>query len=181
MSKVYTNKQLTGSRATLAFQSLCEFTDIIPQSFLTYGTCLASHREKEFIAWDTDVDTGILESDFKWSYINKLLKSGFEITSIYGSPYYGLQFAFYKNVKIDLWIFYLQDNIYYNCLWDNQRDIKHVYPKQLLQTEEGILYNKSFSTLSKEYLTHVYGDWNKPQKQFSWKTDHKCVIGKSFI
>lgn len=174
-SKVYKRQTLTAKRAKKAFKDLSKFIELLPHSFLTYGSCLASHRENEFIPWDTDTDTGILAKDFKWDYINTLIKNKFKITRIYGIPEFGLQFVFYRNVKIDLWLFYEEDNNYYNCLWDKQKPIKHVYSKELLVLDKGMLYNKEFASLSTDYLEHVYGNWKQPQKQFSWKTDHKCI------
>jgi len=171
---VYSNR-LAGERCKKAFQSLSEFINIVPESFLTYGSCLASHREQTFISWDTDTDTGILINDFKWSVINTLIQKGFKLTRIYGTPEYGIQFVFYKHVKIDFWVFYEEDNYYYNCLWDKGTPIKHTYPKELLVKDTGILYNKELPSLSKDYLTHVYGNWKVPVKKFNWRTDHKCA------
>lgn len=158
---------------------------IIPKSFAIYGTALGLVREGGVIEHDLDTDIGIFSEDFSWDLINRAVKHGFDIISVYGMRHHGLEVSLKREgIKTDIMLFYKDGDKVWNCLWDNGSrnnmadQIKHEYPAGVFKTKSRRIENGiALATLGEEYLKVVYGeDWKIPVKNWDWRTDHKCRV-----
>ena len=156
----------------MIFRDVIEFQRAVPKAFAAYGTALGAYRDNDIIEWDLDADFYIHESDFHGDVLDSVKASGFRLVKKYGTTD-GVQYVFYKRKKVDLWILY---DGYYNCLWDGD-PIRHEYPPDVIDVIDVTLRGQTIRGLGEPYLTHVYGDWRTPVKQFDWRTDHKCATG----
>lgn len=167
-----------------AIKVLKKFTDCLDKKyFLVYGTCLGANREQDIISHDLDTDIGIMSKDFNVGYINKIIKEGFRLISIFGNINYGFELSFFKDgIKIDLMIFYQEGNIIWNSLWDNggrkglSDMIIHSYDSKIFTIDKLKLGNEHFYSLGKEYIEAVYGvNWRTPVEKWNWRIDHLCI------
>lgn len=165
-------------------QCLHDMKDILDKCnqhfFLCCGTLLGQQRENNFIAYDEDIDIGIINTKYNPNILLYILQSKkFQVHSIYGNVENSLEISFrhITGVKIDIFIFYpiLNEKDYYYiatfngicntkpegfCKWARHiRGFKEI-------TFKGKIYN--IPNNAEEYLIETYGsDWKTP-KQFSY-------------
>lgn len=163
---------------------MIELLGIFKGSFCAYGTALGAVREGDILAHDLDTDIGILSDNFQFDFLSDAVSNGWKILNIYGMRHYGFEIALTRDgIKTDIMVLYRDKKSFFNCLWDNGGrnglldQIRHEYPKSVIQITEGELGGVKVKTMGEEYLSHVYGaEWKTPIKSWDWRTDHKCRV-----
>ena len=167
-----------------ALSVLKDFTNCLDNNyFLVYGTALGANREQNIISHDLDIDIGIMRDDFNLAYVNRLIVSGFDLVSMFGSFNYGLELSFIRDgVKVDLMVFYIGGGRLWNALWLNggrnglSDMIVHSYMEELFEIKELKVGDNYFYSLGEKYIERVYGvSWKTPVKEWNWRTDHCCI------
>ena len=168
----------------IAIKNLKQFTNCLDEKyFLIYGTCLGALREEDIITHDLDIDIGIMEGDFKFEMVNLIMSKGFSLERIFGMPTCGFEMSFRKNgVKVDLMLFYTNNDLIWNSLWDNACKnglsdmIVHSYSADVFELEQLKIGKNYFYSLGEKYIKEVYGEnWRTPITPWNWRTDHFCI------
>lgn len=176
---------MTESERKIAAKNVFDLQGIFDSSFAIYGTALGSLREGDVIAHDMDTDLGIFSDDFRWKRVCEAVRAGFEIRSVMGSRWRGMEVSFVRSgVKTDLMLIYRDGSDPQkarNSLWRNggrngaADEITHEYDASLFRPIEGRLGEFAIRTLGEGYVRAVYGDdWRVPKEEWDWKNDHLC-------
>ena len=147
--------------------------------FLAFGTLLGQHRENNFISHDTDIDFGILESDYN-KKIDLYVTSSDKFENTYrkiGGEKTSLELTFHhKNgTRVDIFVLYpinkeKNDDYYYCASWFGICDTKkegfckwgnHVRGLKQVTFKDKI-FNVPANT--EEFLEECYGNWRTPVK-----------------
>ncbi|NNT72667.1 hypothetical protein HKT18_10615 [Flavobacterium sp. IMCC34852] len=189
--------KLTGRNKKNAESLLHEVTLLLEKFKVNYalegGTLLGIYRENRLLPWDSDVDISILSEELlKMDEVYKELhKSNYRIRirtfEANDSPF---QKGMTRLIKIRKKYFFglLKGNV---CLeiFIKFTDKEHVYwkvadktmmaPKKFYENYTQIEFlNKHYTIplLTEEYLTHKYGDWKKPNKNWNASTDELSIL-----
>jgi len=151
--------------------------------FLAFGTLLGQHRNNDFISHDTDIDFGILSSDFNENMKDYILESDkFNSTfRIIGGVEDSLEYTFHhiNGTKVDFFLLYpinkdIKDDYYYCASWFGICDTKKCgyckWGNHIRGFKQIMFKNKLFNVPknTEEFLEECYGkDWNIP-KQFDY-------------
>jgi len=155
----------TCKKNLLTFDYLMSFFKI--PFYIIYGTLLGAVREKNFIAYDNDTDTAILNGEI--NNLNILLKSkkftnsGFEVCRTFSD----LVTITRDGEVIDIYVFRNKNEKYY-C----QKGASNSDPLNFFDNPSTISFlGKNFQTVQnpeKYFLLHYGKDWKTPKR--GWNT-----------
>ena len=141
--------------------------------FLTFGTSLGYHREKKILEHDYDIDIGIFYNDCKKNISDKILSSAlFRKHGEWGELDDGKEYSFIHkktNVRIDLYIFYEEDDYLWTATYAHPLCSKMKYNKcrwkysKFKPTEIKFL-DDNYYIVPIKFLEEQYGDWKIPKK-----------------
>ena len=92
------------------------FTSMGVQSFLTFGTLLGAYRDKRFIAYDPDVDLGVIDATLPNNMTEVMAKYGFELCkqNIIPETNKVIEDTYiYKGIHLDIFHYFEEDEDYY--------------------------------------------------------------------
>lgn len=145
------------------------------RAWIDFGTLLGAYREGEFIAYDYDVDMGIMYEDYKkiQDLRIKIPKEIAEAGIIFGGLTIGpnktplMMAASVENIKIDIYCWFRKgefDNLCYFWNKDKAKFVVYKFPKQYHENLRKIkLIDREYygPADTDNYLKFVYGDnWN---------------------
>ncbi len=189
--------QLSGKNAEIALAMLKDVTDAMDEHgvryWLDFGTLLGIVRENRILPWDDDMDISVFEED-RWKVEKIVLptikKKLYRVYTRYFSQEDSVlnkgdirafrvrnsRFGFMRGfVKIDIFVMYKNTDSYY---W-YELGAKHKLPSEYLQELDTIEFNgKTYSKPKNHdaYLTHHYGDWRTPNKDFDAQFDNHRTL-----
>ena len=86
------------------------------QSFLTFGTLLGAYRDKRFIAYDPDVDLGVIDATLPNNMTEVMAKYGFQLCkqNIIPETNKVIEDTYiYKGIHLDIFHYFEEDEDYY--------------------------------------------------------------------
>ena len=92
------------------------FTSMGVQAFLTFGTLLGAYRDKRFIAYDPDVDLGVIDATLPNNMTEVMGKYGFELCkqNIIPETNKVIEDTYiYKGIHLDIFHYFEEDEDYY--------------------------------------------------------------------
>jgi phosphorylcholine metabolism protein LicD len=167
---------------TICLEDTKKYLDIINlKTFLICGTALGMHRNGTFIPHDKDIDIATMYEDFNENIEKKMIdilkKNNYDVIHILGEINHGREYSFRhpNGVKIDLFLYYKEDNFFWHASYFNLCDLKkygkcrYKFSEEALQLEDIKFNNKLYKIVSIKFLEEEYGlDWKTP-KEFSYK------------
>ena len=183
---------LEGKNGQLALTMLENVTDLLDSNDIDYwlegGTLLGVVRENRLLPWDNDLDISIKEEE--WPKLEKVLskikylvdtkqfnqdKSPFKkgVTRIVKVRTRRLYF-FRGEITLDIFIKFKKDDTYHWQVGNKPKSVPaHFYSKIITRAFAGKDYKIPENYT--EYLTHRYGDWETPVKEWNTYTDDKAI------
>jgi phosphorylcholine metabolism protein LicD len=191
------NITLEGKNQIAAENLLKEIAIILDQLNITYclegGTLLGIYRENRLLPWDSDLDLSILEDELhKIDLLTKLLrekkyriryrycdttdtyftKGKLRILKIRKQHFFGL---LKSPVCLEIFIKYkIEDQVFWKV-----SDKTMGAPFQFYQTIKKILFQGHEYSIPGEteaYLTHKYGDWKTPVKEWNAMVNEGSIV-----
>lgn len=158
--------------------------------FLIDATLLGLTRNSSFIAWDNDIDIGVLAEDFTVlsfaRYASIMRRMGFDRFRLFGVWGKNFSIHWYRNSTLVDICFYFRradQRIAYMFDGPDLRDIIEIsYPARLIETlAPADFYQHSFMVpKDKEaVLAHQYGDWQVPKRDWNWRTSPLHITART--
>lgn len=95
------------------------FNSMGVKAFLSFGTLLGAYRDKGFIAYDPDVDLGVLDANLPVNMIEVMAEYGFQLHKQNLIPSTGKVIEdtyIYKGIHLDVFHYFEDDNDYYTLV-----------------------------------------------------------------
>ena len=95
------------------------FNSMGVKAFLSFGTLLGAYRDKGFIAYDPDVDLGVLDANLPENMIEVMAEYGFQLHKQNLIPSTGKVIEdtyIYKGIHLDVFHYFEDDNDYYTLV-----------------------------------------------------------------
>lgn len=95
------------------------FNSMGVKAFLSFGTLLGAYRDKGFIAYDPDVDLGVLDANLPENMIEVMAEYGFKLHKQNLIPTTGKVIEdtyIYKGIHLDIFHYFEDDNDYYTLV-----------------------------------------------------------------
>jgi phosphorylcholine metabolism protein LicD len=197
--------RIKGSNLKKARKLLKDIVCFLEKNNIDYhlegGTLLGFFRDGEFLEWDHDIDLSIPSSYAKRFYSGRrnLLLKGYRITNRRSITDYGpIKKDGYRIFKVkrifgsflSMFSGKIRDNQLVADIfikYDNGQDTYWIASKKVMKVpslhykdyDEVGYMGKSYRIPVKcsEYLTHKFGDWSVPVKDWDCSIDEKSVVG----
>ncbi len=188
---------LEGENGKIALKMLKNITNILDKKGIKYwlegGTLLGVIRENRLLPWDNDLDISITEEYYDdilkiTSEIKKLgyvvrtreFESGESPFKRGGTRMIKIRnkklFFFRGEVVLDIFIKYEKDGEYFWQVGQKKKSVpKHFYSELISYKFDGKDY--LVPQEYEDYLTHRYGNWKIPVKEWDTFSDDKAVKG----
>jgi tetratricopeptide (TPR) repeat protein len=154
------------------------FNQLNLQFTLVAGTLLGFVRNYDFIAYDQDIDIGIIGDENIDVIKNKLIENGFKFEYAFGEKGNSLEYRFsYDGIQVDLFVFYEEKNKYYHVAFDNEERM-YKYWQEKFDINFAIFYNVDIGIPSnpEKYLETQYGkDWKIEKQNYDYIKDAQNV------
>ena len=95
------------------------FTSMGVQAFLTFGTLLGAYRDKGFIAYDPDVDLGVIDGNLPKNMYEVMAKHGFQLCkqNIISEKNQVIEDTYiYKGIHLDVFHYFEEGGDYYTLV-----------------------------------------------------------------
>lgn len=95
------------------------FTSMGVQAFLTFGTLLGAYRDKGFIAYDPDVDLGVIDGNLPKNMYEVMAKHGFQLCkqNIISETNQVIEDTYvYKGIHLDVFHYFEEGDDYYTLV-----------------------------------------------------------------
>ena len=172
------------------------FTSMGVQAFLTFGTLLGAYRDKGFIAYDPDVDLGIIDVNLPKNMYEVMAKHGFQLCkqNIISETNQVLEDTYiYKGIHLDVFHYFEEGGDYYTLVAQlhETKDWKEAnatdgFPCEKVSVVKTEFQRQNFMNIdvympikTHEWLVDMYSEsYMTPIKNWS-EDDHKTRRSKS--
>lgn len=172
------------------------FTSMGVQAFLTFGTLLGAYRDKGFIAYDPDVDLGVIDVNLPKNMYEVMAKHGFQLCkqNIISETNQVLEDTYiYKGIHLDVFHYFEEGGDYYTLVAQlhETKDWKEAnatdgFPCEKVSVVKTEFQRQSFMNIevympikTHEWLVDMYSEsYMTPIKNWS-EDDHKTRRSKS--
>jgi hypothetical protein len=142
--------------------------------WLSDGTLLGYHREKDFIKHDFDLDIGCHIKDYDEQLIMSFVDEGWVLHKMLGRRDLGLELTFIRDhLKLDIFWFYDEGDRVWYANWDETKRglnlIKFYFEPFTLKKGEFLGHEFLVPEDTLAYIEAKYGkDWRQPVKDWSF-------------
>lgn len=172
------------------------FTSMGVQAFLTFGTLLGAYRDKGFIAYDPDVDLGVIDGNLPKNMYEVMAKHGFQLCkqNIISDKKQVIEDTYiYKGIHLDVFHYFEEGGDYYTLVAQlhETKDWKEAnatdgFPCEKVSVVKTEFQRQNFMNIdvympikTHEWLVDMYSEsYMTPIKNWS-EDDHKTRRSKS--
>lgn len=172
------------------------FTSMGVQAFLTFGTLLGAYRDKGFIAYDPDVDLGVIDGNLPNNMYEVMAKHGFQLCkqNIISKTKQVIEDTYvYKGIHLDVFHYFEEGDDYYTLVAQlhETKDWKEAnatdgFPCEKVSVVKTEFQRQNFMNIevympikTHEWLVDMYSEsYMTPIKNWS-EDDHKTRRSKS--
>lgn len=172
------------------------FTSMGVQAFLTFGTLLGAYRDKGFIAYDPDVDLGVIDGNLPKNMYEVMAKHGFQLCkqNIISETNQVIEDTYiYKGIHLDVFHYFEEEDDYYTLVAQlhETKDWKEAnatdgFPCEKVSVIKTEFQRQNFMNIdvympikTHEWLVDMYSEsYMTPIKNWS-EDDHKTRRSKS--
>lgn len=172
------------------------FTSMGVQAFLTFGTLLGAYRDKGFIAYDPDVDLGVIDGNLPKNMYEVMAKHGFQLCkqNIISETNQVIEDTYiYKGIHLDVFHYFEEGGDYYTLVAQlhETKDWKEAnatdgFPCEKVSVVKTEFQRQNFMNIDvympikiHEWLVDMYSEsYMTPIKNWS-EDDHKTRRSKS--
>lgn len=172
------------------------FTSMGVQAFLTFGTLLGAYRDKGFIAYDPDVDLGVIDGNLPKNMYEVMAKHGFQLCkqNIISEKNQVIEDTYiYKGIHLDVFHYFEEEDDYYTLVAQlhETKDWKEAnatdgFPCEKVSVVKTEFQRQNFMNIdvympikTHEWLVDMYSEsYMTPIKNWS-EDDHKTRRSKS--
>ncbi len=172
------------------------FTSMRVQAFLTFGTLLGAYRDKGFIAYDPDVDLGVIDGNLPKNMYEVMAKHGFQLCkqNIISETNQVIEDTYiYKGIHLDVFHYFEEEDDYYTLVAQlhETKDWKEAnatdgFPCEKVSVVKTEFQRQNFMNIevympikTHEWLVDMYSEsYMTPIKNWS-EDDHKTRRSKS--
>ena len=172
------------------------FTSMGVQAFLTFGTLLGAYRDKGFIAYDPDVDLGVIDGNLPKNMYEVMAKHGFQLCkqNIISETNQVIEDTYiYKGIHLDVFHYFEAEDDYYTLVAQlhETKDWKEAnatdgFPCEKVSVVKTEFQRQNFMNIevympikTHEWLVDMYSEsYMTPIKNWS-EDDHKTRRSKS--
>lgn len=172
------------------------FTSMGVQAFLTFGTLLGAYRDKGFIAYDPDVDLGVIDVNLPKNMYEVMAKHGFQLCkqNIISETNQVIEDTYiYKGIHLDVFHYFEEGGDYYTLVAQlhETKDWKEAnatdgFPCEKVSVVKTEFQRQNFMNIdvympikTHEWLVDMYSEsYMTPIKNWS-EDDHKTRRSKS--
>lgn len=172
------------------------FTSMGVQVFLTFGTLLGAYRDKGFIAYDPDVDLGVIDVNLPKNMYEVMAKHGFQLCkqNIISETNQVIEDTYiYKGIHLDVFHYFEEGDDYYTLVAQlhETKDWKEAnatdgFPCEKVSVVKTEFQRQNFMNIevympikTHEWLVDMYSEsYMTPIKNWS-EDDHKTRRSKS--
>lgn len=172
------------------------FTSMGVQAFLTFGTLLGAYRDKGFIAYDPDVDLGVIDRNLPKNMYEGMAKHGFQLCkqNIISETNQVIEDTYiYKGIHLDVFHYFEEGGDYYTLVAQlhETKDWKEAnatdgFPCEKVSVVKTEFQRQNFMNIevympikTHEWLVDMYSEsYMTPIKNWS-EDDHKTRRSKS--
>lgn len=172
------------------------FTSMGVQAFLTFGTLLGAYRDKGFIAYDPDVDLGVIDGNLPKNMYEVMAKNGFQLCkqNIISETNQVIEDTYiYKGIHLDVFHYFEEEDDYYTLVAQlhETKDWKEAnatdgFPCEKVSVVKTEFQRQNFMNIevympikTHEWLVDMYSEsYMTPIKNWS-EDDHKTRRSKS--